>query len=200
LTLVASSLAGGAVFYFGQKLANSVLIQIAPTREISLLGFSVVVFGLLIRSIFDEIYLHADVGAHLKMEIHEESFSISRVGSPLLALGVFATVYGFAYIWTESTQRSLIVAILFSLPYLILLFQFEKFRSAQLAKARRFILLESLFVALISYVLFQKVSTLPLLGTEKAQLFLVLATLPGIAHAAYSIVCDSSQRQEIISA
>ena len=200
LTLIASSLAGGAIFYFGQKLANSVLIQITPTREVSLLAFSIVVFGLIIRAIFDEIYLHADVGAHLKMEIHEESFSIARIGSPLLALGVFVTVYGFAYIWTQSTQRSLIVAALFSLPYFILLVRFEKLRSAGLAKARRFILLESVLVALISYMLFRKVSSLPLLGTERAQLFLILATLPGIAHAAYSIVCDSSQRQEIISA
>jgi hypothetical protein len=51
----------------------------------------------------------------------------------------------------------------------------------------------------ISFLVFNQISTLPLLSQEKAQWFLILAGIPGIIHAIYSAACDSSDRQEIIA-
>jgi len=199
LGIVGSSLAGGGIFYFGQKLANSVLINFGEMRNVSLLAFAVVVATLITRGIFDESILHADTNQHLKDESHLEEITISRISSPQTALGIFAIAVGFSYIWTQSASKSLIIALIFTAPYLVLLVRFNEINSKLLAKSKRNILVESVLTTGVSFLIFNQISNLPLLSQEKAQWFLILAGIPGIIHAIYSAACDSSDRQEIIA-
>jgi hypothetical protein len=199
LGIVGSSFIGGAVFYLGQKLANSVLVNFGEMRNVSALAITVVITALMIRGILDETVLHADTNQHLKDESHLEEITISRVSSPRMAIAIFAVAAGFAFIWTQSASKSLIVALIFTAPYLVLLVRFNEISSKLLAKAKRNILVESIVTTGISFLIFNQISNLPLLSQEKAQWFLILAGIPGIIHAIYSAACDSSDRQEIIA-
>jgi hypothetical protein len=116
-----------------------------------------------------------------------------------MALAIFAVVFGFSFIWTQSAAKSAIIALIFTAPYLVLLVRFNEIKSKLLAKSKRNILLESALTTGISFLVFNQISTLPLLSQEKAQWFLILAGIPGIIHAIYSAACDSSDRQEIIA-
>ena len=199
LGIVGSSFIGGAVFYLGQKLANSVLVNFGEMRNVSALAITVVITALMIRGILDETVLHADTNQHLKDESHLEEITISRVSSPRMAIAIFAVAAGFAFIWTQSASKSLIVALIFTAPYLVLLVRFNEISSKLLAKAKRNILVESIVTTGISFLIFNQISNLPLLSQEKAQWFLIFAGIPGIIHAIYSAACDSSDRQEIIA-
>lgn len=199
LGIVGSSFVGGAVFFLGQKLLNSVLINFGDMRNVSTLAIAAVISALIIRGILDETVLHADTNQHLKDESHIEEINISRVSSPRMALAIFAVAYGFGFIWTQSAAKSAIVALIFTAPYLVLLVRFNEINSKLLSKAKRNILIESLLTTGASYLIFQQISTLPLLSQEKAQWFLILSGIPGILHAIYSAACDSSDRQEIIA-
>jgi len=197
--IIGSGLVGGAVFFLGQKLANSVLINFGDMRNVSLLAFTIIVIAVIMRGILDESILYADANEHLKDESHLEGITISRICSPLTALSILVTIVAFSYIWTNSAQKSIIIALIFAAPYLVLLVRFNEVNSKFLARVKRNILFESLIAAGISFLIFKEVSTLPLLSQEKAQWFLILAGIPGIIHAIYSAACDSSDRQEIIA-
>jgi hypothetical protein len=183
----------------GQKLLNSVLINFGDMRNVSVLAIALVVVSLIIRGILDETILHADTNQHLKDESHVEEITISRVSSPRMALAIFAVVFGFSFIWTQSAAKSAIIALIFTAPYLVLLVRFNEIKSKLFAKSKRNILIESALTTGISFLAFNQISTLPLLSQEKAQWFLIFAGIPGIIHAIYSAACDSSDRQEIIA-
>lgn len=199
LGIIGASFAGGAVFYLGQKLANSVLVNFGEMRNVSALAITVVITTLIIRGILDETILNADTNQHLRDESHPEEITISRVSSPRMALAIFAISVGFSFIWTESAAKSLIIALIFTAPYLVLLVRFNEINSKLLGKSKRNILIESFLATGISFLIFNQISNLPLLSQEKAQWFLILAGIPGIVHAIYSAACDSSDRQEIIA-
>jgi hypothetical protein len=116
-----------------------------------------------------------------------------------MAIVIFAIAFGFAFIWTQSASKSLIVALIFTAPYLVLLVRFNEISSKLLSKAKRNILIESILTTGASFLIFNQISTLPLLSQEKAQWFLIFSGIPGIIHAIYSAACDSSDRQEIIA-
>jgi hypothetical protein len=196
--IVVSSFVGAAVFFFGQKLANTVLINLGAARNISILALSILTLALIIRGILDESVLHSDASEHLHEESHLEVTTIRRVSSPATAVGILAIVFAFAFIWSDSAQKSLIIGLIFTAPYFILLVRFNEIKSKFLARVKRNILIESLVTASITFVVFNQISSLPLLSQEKAQWFLIWAGIPGIIHAIYSAACDSSDRQEII--
>ena len=198
LGILGSGIIGGAVFYFGQKLLNSVLVNFGEMRNVSILAVGVIVTALITRGILDESILHADTNQHLKDESHLEEITISRVSSPRMALAIFAIAVGFSFIWTQSAAKSLIIALIFTAPYLVLLVRFNEIKSKLLGKSKRNILIESTLATGISFLIFNQISNLPLLSQEKAQWFLIFSGIPGIIHAIYSAACDSSDRQEII--
>lgn len=198
LGIVISSFVGAVVFFFGQKLANSVLINIGQARNISLLALAVITMALLTRGILDESVLYAEGTEKTREEFHIAGTTISRVSSPATAAGILAIVFAFVFIWTDSAQKSIFIGLLFTAPYLILLVRFNEVKSKFLAKIRRNILIESVLAASITFYIYSQLSTLPLLSQEKAQWFLIWAGVPGIIHAIYSAACDSSDRQEII--
>jgi len=199
LGIIGSALVGGAIFYFGQKLLNSVLVNFGETRNVSALAFSVIALAIIIRGVLDFTLLSSDTNKTVTDVLHVEEINISRVCSPATASGIMASVLAFAFIWTNSAQKSLIIALIFTAPYLVLLVRFNEIKSKFFAKAKRNILIESLVASAITFLVFTQVSDLPLLSEDKAQLFLILAGIPGLIHAIYSAACDSSDRQEIIA-
>lgn len=199
LGIIGSGFVGGAVFYLGQKLLNSVLVNFGDMRNVSILAVFLIFAVLVIRGILDETILHADTNQRLKDESRLEEISISRVSSPKMALAIFAVALGFGFIWTQSAAKSAIIALIFTAPYLVLLVRFNEINSRLLSKAKRNILIESILTSGASFLIFNQISNLPLLSQEKAQWFLILSGIPGIIHAIYSAACDSSDRQEIIA-
>ena len=87
---------------------------------------------------------------------------------------------------------------LFATPYILLLIRFNKFRLGFLSKIPRNILIESLVITAIGFYIFREISSAPFLVGEKSRQFLILAGLPGIVHAIYSVACDSANRVEIL--
>ncbi len=199
LGILVSSSVGAVIFFFGQKLANSVLVNFGEARNISFLALSVIAIALIIRGILDELILKADVTEQTREEFRIEETTISRVSSPTTAVVILAIVFGFVFLWTDSAQKSILIGLIFSAPYLMLLVRFNEIKSRLLAKIKRNILIECVLTASLTFVVFSQISVLPLLSQERAQWFLIWAGLPGIIHAIYSAACDSSDRQEIIT-
>jgi hypothetical protein len=128
-----------------------------------------------------------------------ERIAIARVSSPQTALILTAISFAFVYIWTESAIKALIVAILFSLPYYLLFIRFTEFSFLPFRNVPRNIVGESVIVSAIAFIIYRQISTQPLLSDQKSYLFLVFAAIPGVIHAAYSAICASLEKMEIIS-
>ena len=187
------ALFGASTFYFGHKLINSILIEIGAQREVSLITLAIISGALVVRGIADQLIL-----GQPKEGTPLESITIARVNSPQTAFGVMILVFGFVYLWTQSSQSALMAAGLFATPYILLLIRFNKFRLGFLSKIPRNILIESLVITAIGFYIFREISSAPFLVGEKSRQFLILAGLPGIVHAIYSVACDSANRVEIL--
>ncbi len=196
--ILSGSVFGASIFYLGQKLVNSVLIEINVQREISVLALGIIAASLVIRGLLDMSVVEKAPSGKNSEKYPAESLSIARVNSPQTATVVFAMVFGFTYLWTQSSQDSLMIAALFSAPYFLLLIRFNKFKIKFLARIPRNILIESSLITAAAFVIFEQVSTLPLLSDDRATRFLVLAGCPGIIHAIISNACDSASRAEIL--
>jgi len=196
--IVEAAIVGGLIFALGQKLVNSVLINIAPIRTVTISMGAIIAVAVAIRIFAEDTLMQRPVKGAASVEINNESISIARVSSPLTATGLFATYFAFAYIWTHSAGRALIFAALFAIPHFLLLVRFESLAIAGFAKVSRQIFLESVVAAGTTLLLFRQVNSQPLLSDDRAKTFLVLAAIPLIAQALYSAVCDSAERKGII--
>ena len=194
IAILFGSVFGAAIFYMSQKLVNSILLEVNESRTVSLTALVVLTGALLIRSAAD--YHVVEKGSReLPESTPQETISIARVNSLQTALIIFTVVFGFGFAWVENAQDALIVAGLFSAPFFLLNIRFGTSITA-FAKVPRNLLLESALVATASFLIFQKISSLPLLIDDRARKFLIFAGLPGVIHALYSVICDSSQRKE----
>lgn len=196
LSLIAGSLFGAAIFYMSQKLINSILVTVDEARTVSLQALAVVTCSLLVRGLADIKVVGRPVTSQRAISNPVESIKIVRVNSPQSAFAISIVIYLFAFAWIENSQSALIVMALFSAPYYLLLIRFNKFVFAPLGRIPRNILLESAAISAISLVIYREISSLPLLVDARAQKFLIYAGIPGMIHALYSIICDSSQRDE----
>jgi len=161
------------------------------------LALGIIAGSLVIRGLLDMSVVDKAPNGKNSEKYPAESLSIARVNSPQTATVVFATVFGFTYLWTQSSQNSLMIAALFSAPFFLLLIRFNKFRIKFLARIPRNILIESSLITAVAFVIFEQISTLPLLSDDRATRFLVLAGCPGIIHAIISNACDSASRVEL---
>ena len=189
LGIVGSSLVGGAVFYLGHALVNSILYSESQVRAV---GFSqvLIIFGaLMIRGFADGVVLHSDSG----LELRDESFAISRVSSPVTAISVLLTTFAFLYIWTESAGRAAIVAALFSLPYFLIFIRFNRTSILKNERIPRNILIESSLVTAATFIAFREISQQPLLLDQRANLLLLLAGIAPVIHAIYSAIYSSNE-------
>jgi len=194
---VISGLIGGLLFFFGQQLVNSILITPAPNRAISWIVIAVIALLVVLRGFADQIIVGKEPS--FASNHRTERIAIARVSSPQTALILTAITFAFVYIWTESAMKALIVAILFSLPYYLLFIRFSEFSFLPFRNVPRNIVGESVIVAALAFIIYRQISTQPLLSDQKAYLFLVFSAIPGVIHAAYSAICASLEKMEIIS-
>ena len=198
--LVAGPIFGASIFYFGHKLINSILIAIDAQREVSLLALGIIAAALLIRGLADGLIDNKKADKAEADSVQLESITIARVSSPLTFFAMALGIFGFTFLWTTDAQSSAIIAALFSAPYALLLIRFNKFVIPGLGGIPRNVLLESAVVTGIAFYLFRDISSKPMLIDVMSRKFLILAGCPAIAHAVYSLVCDSSNRVERIKA
>ena len=196
--IVEAAIVGGLIFALGQKLINSVLINVLPVRNVTITMGAVIAVAVAVRALAEDALLARPASQGSVDGLTNESITIARVSSPQTALGLFATYFAFAYIWTHSAGRALIFATLFALPHFLLLVRFDSLAIAGFAKVSRQIFLESIVAAAATVLIFRQVNSQPLLSDDRAKVFLVLAGIPLIAQALYSAVCDSAERKGII--
>jgi hypothetical protein len=187
--VIGSSLVGGAVFYLGQSLVNSVIYIDHQVRTITLVHFLIIVALLAVRGFADGIILDSS----REVETRDESFFIARVSSPITAFAITAVTFTFVYIWTESANRSFFVAILFALPYFLIFIRFNKMSFIKTDRLPRNILIESAVIAAITFVVFRQISMKPLLLDQRADLLLLLAGIAPVIHAIYSAIYSSNE-------
>lgn len=200
VSLITGSVFGAAIFYMSQKLLNSILITVDEERSVSLQALAVITGSLVVRGLVDASIVSRPIGAERAIANPLESITIVRVSSFQTAFSISVVIYLFALAWIENSQSALIVMALFSAPYFLLLVRFNKFVFTPLGKIPRNILFESGVIAAISFVIYREISSLPLLVDARSQKFLIYAGIPGIIHALFSIMCDSSQRDERVEA
>ena len=198
--LVISAIFGGLLFYFGQVLLNSVLMNFTETRNVSILAISLIVISLLIKAVLDEVLVLGKGHTTTNQIQRSEQITIARVTSPQTALIVLGTTFSFAYIWTQSAQKSAISAFLFSVPFFLVFIRLGKFNFKLIGKNRRYILIEPILVAALTLIIYSQISSVPLFADKRAELFLILAAVPGFIHGIYGLFCDSAEQREIISA
>ena len=198
--LVTGPVFGASIFYLGHKLINSILIEIDAQREVSLLALGVIAAALLVRGLADGLIENKKAENSEEGSVQLESITIARVGSPQIFFGMAAGIFGFTFLWTKDAQSSAIVAALFSAPYAFSIIRFNKLAIPALGRIPRNVLLEAAVVTAIAFYLFRDISSKPMLIDVMSRKFLILAGCPAIAHAIYSLLCDSSNRTERIKA
>ncbi len=189
LGIVGSSHVGGAVFFLGQALINSVIYTENQVRSLTLTHILVITAMLIIRGFADAIFLERKNDQPTR----DESFVVSRVSSPITAVAVFVMIFSFVYIWTASAGTAAFVSVLFSLPYFLIFIRFNRISFLQTSRIPRNILLESAVIAGVAFIIFKQISMKPLLLDQRANLLLVLTAVAPILHSIYSAIYSSNE-------
>ena len=127
--------------------------------------------------------------------IEVKSIRLSRIISPR-AVGILVLFFaGVMYVWTESVLFSLVTAVVFVIPLLMLQVRFASPVIALLGKVRRNILVESTIVSAISYAIFTYIQSTPFEVIQKGKLIIVGAAIPLILHAVFSSLSDTRERE-----
>jgi hypothetical protein len=86
-----------------------------------------------------------------------------------------------------------------SLPFALLLIRIPKLEIAFFRKIPRLVLAESIVIAIITYLVFLYIQTLPYEVNQKTQALLLFGFIPTLAHAMYSALHDSADSRELAS-
>ncbi len=197
--LVEAALVGGLIFYFGQKVINSFLVNISAARKINTLDILIVAIAIVIRALAEDASEKKLSNPSAEVEHTEESIFVARVSSPETAVALSVIFFSFSYLWTSSFAKSLIFAALFAAPYYLLFVAIPQAGLNFFAKLPRNIFIEALVAGGITLVAYAQISPLPMLSTQKSQVFLICAGIPGLIHALYSAMCDSAERKGIMT-
>ncbi len=197
--LVEAALVGGLIFYFGQKAINSFLVNISAARKINVIDIAVIAAAIIARAIAEDATSKKLAASPTPVEQKTESIEVARVSSPETAVSLTVIFFSFSYLWTSSFAKSLIFAALFAAPYYLLFIAIPQAGLSVMAKLPRNIFGEALIAGAITLVIYTQISPLPLLSTQKSQVFLICAGIPGLLHALYSAMCDSAERKGIMT-
>jgi len=99
------------------------------------------------------------------------------------------------YVWTESVLFSLITAVVFVLPLILLQVRFASPVVEFLGKMPRNILIESTLVSAISFAIFIYIQSTPFEVIQKGKLIILGAALPLLIHAVFSSLSDTHDRE-----
>jgi hypothetical protein len=184
-----AALVGGLVFYFGQILLQSIVYIERPDLEVTYVHGLIVAGAIFARGTFENIV----VGRQEITELRDESFTMARVVSPLTATTIFIVIVAFVYNWTGVVGNTFIVAAIFSIPYLFAFIRFNPNEKLKVEKIQRNILLEALFLALISFVIFRQISVTPVSLEKRVEVFLLISGIAPAIHAFLSAIYSSNE-------
>jgi hypothetical protein len=191
---VVASVIGGLIFLVAQLLTNSFVDQVAPITVSTYL-----IPMILSVVIFTRINLYR----YLVKDLHQtgENYQIRilvlpRVLSPRTI--TFAGLYlaGTVYVWTESLQFAVISSLLLSTPLALLMVRFDTPVIKAFKDAQRYILIEMVVIATITFTTFFYIQSLPLEVTAKGKLFILSTAIILFIHGFFSSVFDTSSRSE----
>lgn len=178
-------------FYFGQQLLNSVLGDFSSSRNISATALGVYISACIVKSVIENFFF-SDRFASEKFESDQvQSLSVARVNSPTTALVVLAATFSYAYLWTESAQKSMISALLFSTPYFLAFIKLGDVRFLHGREISRNLIVEPTLVAVVTFTIYSQISSVALLADQRAELFVVLSALPCFIHGIFCLLVNS---------
>ena len=194
---VVASVLGGLIFLVAQLLTNSFVDQVAP------IAVSTYLIPMILSVV---IFARINLYRYLVKDLHQtgENYQIRilvlpRVLSPRTI--TFAGLYlaGTVYVWTESLQFAVISSLLLSTPLALLMVRFDAPVIKAFKDAERYILIEMLVIATISFTTFFYIQSLPLEVTAKGKLLILSTAIILFIHGFFSSVFDSSSRSDQIN-
>ena len=193
---VVASVIGGLIFLVAQLLTNSFVDQVAP------IAVSTYLIPMILSAV---IFARINLYRYLVKDLHQigENYQIRilvlpRVLSPRTI--TFAGLYlaGTVYVWTQSLQFALVSSILLSTPLALLMVRFESPVIKAFKNAQRYILVEMVVIATISFISFFYIQSLPLEVTAKGKLLILSTAIILFIHGFFSSIFDSSSRADQI--
>jgi len=193
---VVASVLGGLIFLVAQLLTNSFVDQVAP------IAVSTYLIPMILGVV---IFARINLYRYLVKDLHQtgENYQIRilvlpRVLSPRTI--TFAGLYlaGTVYVWTESLQFAVISSLLLSTPLALLMVRFDAPVIKAFKDAERYILIEMVVIATISFTTFFYIQSLPLEVTAKGKLLILSTAIILFIHGFFSSVFDSSSRSDQI--
>jgi hypothetical protein len=191
---VVASVLGGLIFLVAQLLTNSFVDKVAP------IAVSTYLIPMILSVV---IFARINLYRYLVKDLHQtgENYQIRilvlpRVLSPHTI--TFAGLYlaGTVYVWTESLQFAVISSLLLSTPLALLMVRFDAPVIKAFKNAERYILIEMVVIATISFTTFFYIQSLPLEVTAKGKLLILSTAIILFIHGFFSSVFDSSSRSD----
>ena len=192
-----ASVIGGLIFLVAQLLTNSFVDQVAP------IAVSTYLIPMILSVV---IFARINLYRYLVKDLHQtgENYQVRilvlpRVLSPRTI--TFAGLYlaGTVYVWTQSLQFAVVSSILLSTPLALLMVRFESPVIKAFKNAQRYILIEIVVIATISFISFFYIQSLPLEVTAKGKLLILSTAIILFIHGFFSSVFDSSSRSDQIN-
>ena len=192
-----ASVIGGLIFLVAQLLTNSFVDQVAP------IAVSTYLIPMILSVV---IFARINLYRYLVKDLHQtgENYQVRilvlpRVLSPRTI--TFAGLYlaGTVYVWTQSLQFAVVSSILLSTPLALLMVRFDSPVIKAFKNAQRYILIEIVVIATISFISFFYIQSLPLEVTAKGKLLILSTAIILFIHGFFSSVFDSSSRADQIS-
>ena len=189
-----ASVIGGLIFLVAQLLTNSFVDQVAP------IAVSTYLIPMILSAV---IFARINLYRYLVKDLHQtgENYQIRilvlpRVLSPRTI--TFAGLYlaGTVYVWTESLQFAVISSLLLSTPLALLMVRFDTPVIKAFKDAQRYILVEMVVIATVSFISFFYIQSLPLEVTAKGKLLILSTAIILFIHGFFSSVFDTSSRSE----
>ena len=191
-----ASVIGGLIFLVAQLLTNSFVDQVAS------IAVSTYLIPMILSAV---IFARINLYRYLVKDLHQtgENYQIRilvlpRVLSPRTI--TFAGLYlaGTVYVWTESLQFAVISSLLLSTPLALLMVRFDTPVIKAFKDAQRYILIEIVVIATVSFISFFYIQSLPLEVTAKGKLLILSTAIILFIHGFFSSVFDSSSRADQI--
>jgi hypothetical protein len=191
-----ASVIGGLIFLVAQLLTNSFVDQVAS------IAVSTYLIPMILSAV---IFARINLYRYLVKDLHQtgENYQIRilvlpRVLSPRTI--TFAGLYlaGTVYVWTESLQFAVISSLLLSTPLALLMVRFDTPVIKAFKDAQRYILVEMVVIATVSFISFFYIQSLPLEVTAKGKLLILSTAIILFIHGFFSSVFDSSSRADQI--
>ena len=194
LTLIVIATMSGASVYATTIALQSMSIQLAVPKAfflpLALTSGAVALLKNLLDYGLDAKFIKKNSEVTMKVE----SLYVARVLSPGSSAVILLGVVGIAFVWTQSMADSFVVATVTALPFVALYLAFPYKFFARIPSIPRNVLVEALSLGGLTFLVFLALNSLPLSVIQKSKTFILLALVPLVLHAIYSLLLDSSDR------